>query len=88
VTLGELIPSLRSSLRTKLAAGIWPAGTTLDAEGELRIAGTAMTSVAARFGTPVYVLDEAAFRRRCRQYREALPGAEVCSPSSTARPDY
>ncbi|ADP83977.1 diaminopimelate decarboxylase [Pseudofrankia inefficax] len=78
MTLGELIPSLRPALRAKLAAGIWPQGTTLDSDGELHVGGSAMTRVAARFGTPAYVLDEATFRRRARQYRAALPGVEVC----------
>lgn len=78
MTLGELIPSLRPALRSKLAAEVWPDGTTLDGDGELHVAGTAMTTVAARFGTPAYVLDEAAFRRRCQRYRAALPGVEVC----------
>jgi diaminopimelate decarboxylase len=78
MTLDQLIPSLRTSLRAKLAPGVWPAGTALDSDGDLVIAGARMTEVAARFGTPTYVLDEAAFRRQCRQYAATLPGVEIC----------
>jgi diaminopimelate decarboxylase len=33
--------------------------------------------VAARFGTPVQVLDTTDVRARCRSYRSALPDAEI-----------
>ena len=36
-----------------------------------------LDALAARYGTPAYVLDEAEVRERCRIYREALPRAEV-----------
>jgi hypothetical protein len=52
VTLGELVPSLRTSLRSRLEAGVWPDGAVLGVDGELYIGGTPMTTVAARFGTP------------------------------------
>jgi diaminopimelate decarboxylase len=78
MTLSELMPSLGISLRSRLAPGVWPEGAVLGADGELHVGGTAMTSVAARFGTPVYVLDEANFRGRCRRYLATLPGVEVC----------
>lgn len=33
--------------------------------------------IARRFGTPAYVVDEDAVRRRCREYRAALPSSTV-----------
>ncbi len=78
MTLGDLIPSTRASLRSRLTPGVWPDGAELDNRGELRVAGVALSEVAAQFGTPTYLLDEATFRRACRRYRATLPGAEIC----------
>jgi diaminopimelate decarboxylase len=36
-----------------------------------------LAQLAARFATPLYVLDEAEVRSRCRAYRRALPEADV-----------
>jgi diaminopimelate decarboxylase len=36
-----------------------------------------LTEIAASYGTPAYVLDEADVRQRCRDYREAFGDAEV-----------
>lgn len=41
------------------------------------IGGVRLSELAARFGTPLYVLDTEEVRRRCRTYRAALPDAEV-----------
>lgn len=47
--------------------------------GRLEIGGCEATALAARFGTPLYVMDERLIRDNCRQYRTALarhyPGA-------------
>ncbi|HSV73957.1 MAG TPA: diaminopimelate decarboxylase [Chthonomonadales bacterium] len=40
--------------------------------GHLEIGGCDAVSLAAEFGTPLYVLDEAAVRRACREYRRAF----------------
>ncbi|CAM5662868.1 Diaminopimelate decarboxylase [Streptomyces canarius] len=56
---------------------VWPASTTEPPHGELAVGGVPLTEVAERFGTPVYVLDEAEVRARCRTYRDAFPEAEV-----------
>jgi len=42
------------------------------AEGHLTIGGCDLVDLAARFGTPLYVFDEATLRSRLRGYREAL----------------
>src|ERR1700734_1518882 len=59
------------------AAAIWPATARPGAAGELSVGGVRLDALAARYGTPAYVLDEAEVRERCRIYREALPRAEV-----------
>ena len=40
--------------------------------GRLEIGGCDAVELAARFGTPLYVIDEEAFRGACRAYREAF----------------
>jgi diaminopimelate decarboxylase len=54
-------------------------GYTVDANGNLMVGGVAAANLAARFGTPLYVMDEARMRANCRAYAEALrahaPGA-------------
>jgi diaminopimelate decarboxylase len=41
------------------------------------VGGVGLAEAADRFGTPLYVLDEAEARARARAYRRALPQAEV-----------
>ncbi|MFH8337404.1 diaminopimelate decarboxylase [Streptomyces sp. AM6-12] len=59
------------------ALSVWPASTTEPRAGDLTVGGVPLAEVADRFGTPVYVLDEAEVRDRCRTYRDAFPDAEV-----------
>jgi diaminopimelate decarboxylase len=73
----SFFPSLRGVGRAHLTGGVWPAGAQVAETGDLIIGGVSMTRVAAAFGTPAYVLDEAEVRRRCRAYRAALPGVEI-----------
>ncbi|MEU9331547.1 diaminopimelate decarboxylase [Streptomyces sp. NPDC048290] len=56
---------------------VWPASTTEPRPGEVAVGGVALTELADRFGTPVYVLDEAEVRDRCRTYTDAFPDAEI-----------
>ncbi|MEU2436666.1 diaminopimelate decarboxylase [Streptomyces rubradiris] len=56
---------------------VWPASATESRPGDLTVGGVPLTEIADRFGTPVYVLDEAEVRDRCRTYRNAFPDAEV-----------
>jgi diaminopimelate decarboxylase len=44
----------------------------VNAQGHLEIGGCDAVALAEQFGTPLYVLDEAALRERCRAYREAF----------------
>ncbi|MCS0602331.1 diaminopimelate decarboxylase [Streptomyces sp. LP11] len=56
---------------------VWPASTTEPVPGLPAVGGVPLAELAERYGTPVYVLDEAEVRDRCRTYRAAFPDAEV-----------
>ncbi|MEU3711503.1 diaminopimelate decarboxylase [Streptomyces catenulae] len=56
---------------------VWPSTTTRLPDGDLAVGGVPLTEAARRFETPVYVLDEAEVRARCRTYRDAFPDADV-----------
>ncbi len=45
-----------------------PASATVDAGGRVAIGGIDLVELAERFGTPLYVYDEAELRDRCRAY--------------------
>ncbi|MFJ3307860.1 diaminopimelate decarboxylase [Streptomyces sp. NPDC086549] len=62
---------------TPTELSVWPASTTEPRPGDLTVGGVPLAEVADRFGTPVYVLDEAEVRERCRTYRHVFPDAEV-----------
>ncbi len=49
---------------------VFPDTAAIDAQGSLTIGGISALTLAAEYGTPVYVLDEATLRNRCRSYRE------------------
>src|SRR4051794_18240301 len=49
-----------------------PQSATVDGKGRVAIAGVDLTSLAERFGTPLYVYDEAEIRAHCRAYGSAL----------------
>ncbi|MBD8497681.1 diaminopimelate decarboxylase [Paenibacillus arenosi] len=46
--------------------------STINNEGHLTIGGCDVTALKAQFGTPLYIVDEALVRERCRQYMEAF----------------
>ena len=60
-----------------LLPALWPRTARRDAAGVLTIGGLPATELARRFGTPVYVLDEADFRARCRDFVEAFGDADI-----------
>ncbi|MFS8099743.1 diaminopimelate decarboxylase [Lentzea alba] len=76
MTLAELLPSIGCSTEPVLEEGLWPDGTHLSG-ADLVIGGIPATRLAARFGTPCQVLDEATVRSRARAFAIALPEAEV-----------
>ncbi|WP_405697052.1 diaminopimelate decarboxylase [Streptomyces sp. NBC_01185] len=70
-----LVPGTTAADADDLA--VWPVSTRRQADGDVVVGGVALTEVAHRFGTPVYVLDESEVRARCRAYRAAFPDAHV-----------
>lgn len=52
-------------------------------DGHLHLAGLEAAALAAEFGTPLYVYDEATIRARCRAYRDAL-AAHYPAPGKVA----
>lgn len=58
-----------------LAPQVWPSGAARDHEGRLVIAGRDAASLAAEFGTPLYVVDEADARARAVRIRAAFEAA-------------
>ncbi|MBA2390900.1 MAG: diaminopimelate decarboxylase [Geodermatophilaceae bacterium] len=59
-----------------LEAKVWPRSAER-CEGVLRLGGIDVNALAAQFGTPAYVVDEADFRSRCRDHRVAFDDADV-----------
>ena len=57
---------------TAFDVSLLPASASLDSAGRVAIAGVDLVSLAERFGTPLYVYDEADIRARCRAYRSAF----------------
>ncbi len=58
-----------------LDPAVWPRSAELDPDGVLRIGGIRVDELAAEYGTPVLVLDEADFRSRCAGFRSAFGSA-------------
>ncbi|HEY0583669.1 MAG TPA: hypothetical protein VGE94_15910, partial [Chloroflexota bacterium] len=58
-----------------LARGLLPDTAAVTSEGHLSLAGVALVELAAEFGTPLYVYDEATIRHRARGYRDGLRAA-------------
>ena len=60
---------------------VFPDTAELDGGAELVIGGRSAADLAAEYGTPLYVLDEATIRNRCRSFREEFarrcPGTQV-----------
>jgi len=65
-----------------------PLTTCIDAEGRLQVGGCALGDLARRYGTPLYVLDEATLRGTASAYRKALashyPGQSLALYASKA----
>jgi diaminopimelate decarboxylase len=55
---------------------VWPA-TAHRRDGVLTLGGLDVRDLAERYGTPVYVLDEADLRARCRAWADAFTGGDV-----------
>jgi diaminopimelate decarboxylase len=56
---------------------VWPANFRRRDDGVCTMAGLDVRDLAAEFGTPAFLLDEADFRSRARAYAEAFDGSDV-----------
>ena len=60
---------------------VFPDSTEVDSQGELILGGCKASDLAAKYGTPVYVLDEDTLRARCRsfidEFRKIYPATSV-----------
>ena len=70
-----------------LISGIWSTYTSRNASGELEVAGVPVSSLAAQFGTPVFVVDEKHARNRAEQVRSAFDAA-LGAAGTTAKVYY
>ncbi|MFS0898029.1 diaminopimelate decarboxylase [Mycolicibacterium litorale] len=77
MTLLDRLPFLPHPATSPVDPAVWPRTTTVDPQGRLCVGGLALTDIADRYGTPAYVVDEADFRSRLRDYRSALPDAAL-----------
>jgi diaminopimelate decarboxylase len=60
-----------------IARAVWPLTADRGPGGAMTVGGVDVRDLAAEFGTPAYVLDEADFRARCRDFVRAFAGADV-----------
>jgi diaminopimelate decarboxylase len=60
-----------------LAASVWSSNVIRSPDGVLSVAGVTVDAIAAEFGTPAYVVDEADFRARCQTWVKAFDGSDV-----------
>jgi diaminopimelate decarboxylase len=60
-----------------LVPALWPSNVRKDRTGELTVAGVGVSDIASRFGTPVYIIDEADFRDRAAAFKQAFAGYHV-----------
>jgi diaminopimelate decarboxylase len=60
----------------ELAPGVWPRNAARGDDGALEVAGVDVRDLAERYGTPLFVIDEADFRSRAAEFAAAF-GAEA-----------
>jgi diaminopimelate decarboxylase len=63
--------------------GLFPHTAQVAPDGRLHLAGLDTVALAAEFGTPLYVYDEATLRTNCHAYRDAL-AAHYPAPAEAA----
>lgn len=71
----------------ELARGVWSRGASRSNSGVLEIAGLPVDTIVARYGTPVFVVDEADARGRALEARESFD-REFARVGSAARVYY
>src|SRR5918994_6706323 len=60
----------------ELASSVWPRNAGRGEDGVLEVAGVDVRDLAERYGTPLFVIDEADFRSRAAEFAAAF-GAEA-----------
>jgi diaminopimelate decarboxylase len=60
-----------------MAADFWPCTALREPDGEISVGGRRLSRLAAEYGTPAYIVDEADVRYRCRTYAAAFPSGEI-----------
>jgi len=61
----------------ELAPSVWPRHAARTEDGVLQLAGVDVRDLAERYGTPLFVVDEADFRSRCAEYAAAFGAGSV-----------
>ncbi|MGB3327320.1 MAG: diaminopimelate decarboxylase [Thermomicrobiales bacterium] len=64
-----------STVHQPVSTHVWPITTARADDGSLEIGGVSLREIAAIYGTPVYVYDEATLRTNARAFREAFAAA-------------
>ncbi len=57
-----------------LPPNVWPRNAFRAGDGQVQVAGVAVTDLAGQYGTPLFVIDEDDFRGRCREMAAAFGG--------------
>ncbi len=57
-----------------LPPNVWPRNVFRADDGQVQVAGLAVTDLAGQYGTPLFVIDEDDFRGRCREMAAAFGG--------------
>jgi diaminopimelate decarboxylase len=60
-----------------LAEAVWPRGAVRGVDGVVSLAGVDVRNLAERYGTPLFVVDEADFRSRAAEYAGAFGAGSV-----------
>lgn len=68
----------------QLAPNVWPRNASRDSNGMVSVAGVSVADLAAKFGTPLFVIDEDDFRGRCREIASAFGGGDHVHYASKA----
>ncbi|WKD59462.1 diaminopimelate decarboxylase [Corynebacterium caspium] len=75
---------MNSNTFNELPSHVWPLNSVRQEDGVVTIADVPLPEIAAEFGTPTYVIDEADFRQRCRAMAHAFGGPDHVHYASKA----
>jgi diaminopimelate decarboxylase len=75
-TPGSGVPRPPMDLNT-LSPEVWPRNAIRQDNGVIALSGVDVRDLTGEFGTPAYIVDEADFRSRCRDFVRDFPNADV-----------